>query len=408
MNRQKILIGIGLVGVAVLIGAAIYFMFFRAVPAPTPTPPPRELIPINAPPILPPTTALPPGAFPTTAGAPTITPEMSAPSAIAAGGRTATTALTDGTAQFLRIAADGPRYYDPNAQGFFRLGSDGKPIALSKRQFPNVQSVAWSPDGERAIVEFPDGANVSINFRLDDQVTLPQHWEDFSFAPNGERIAGKNIGLDRENQSLFEADPDGNAFRAVESLGSNARKVIVSWSPNEQVVAFSRTGNDLGDGRQQILLIGKNNENFPGLTVQGTDFRPLWSPSGARIIYSAVDASNDYKPELWSVDGVGDSIGANRRRLGVNTWADRCTFADDVTVYCTVPDGLIHGAGLVPSVADNTPDSIERIDLRTGASSIVGRPDRDMTIRDLRISTDGAKLYFTANDDGRLYEIRLR
>jgi len=413
MDKKKLLIGAGLVGFVVLIGAALYFMFFRR--APVEAPPinaPSELIPVNAPPIGPGVGIAPPtpgGLLPPSVNAPPEPPEAPAVTPIAQGGRTATATLTETPAGFTRLAGDGrPQFYDPTSGRFYRIGEDGRALPLSDRQFPSVQSAAWAPNDNRAVLEFPDGANVLYDFTTDTQVTLPSHWEDFSFDANGDRIAGKSIGLDRENRFLFDAEPNGNGFRAVEPLGTNARSVDVSWSPNNQVIAFSRTGNDIGDGRQQILLIGRNGENFPGLTVEGIDFRPVWSPTGSRILYSDTSDASDYKPELWVVGGAGDTIGANRQRLRINTWADKCAFAGDTTLYCAVPERLDRGAGLEPSIAAETPDIIERIDLTTGLRTTVGRPADDLTVTQLHVAPDGGRLYFTASQDGRLREMKLK
>ncbi|MBI2483104.1 PD40 domain-containing protein [Candidatus Uhrbacteria bacterium] len=415
MDRKRFLAALGIVAFLLLAGAGLYFVFFRRAPTPEePTAPPANLVPINTP-------ALPPGASirPPTPGtlltpsaptnAPTPAPSPTTPPVTAQGGRTQTTALSDTPTRFVRLATDGrPQYYDPSSQQFYRIGPDGRPVPLSDRKFPAVRSVSWSPNDDRAILEFPDGANVLFDFRANTQVTLPTHWEDFSFAPTGDRIAGKSVGLDRENRWLFEAGADGNNFRPIEPLGQNARKVTVAWSPNNSVVAFSRTGNEIGDERQQIIVVGRNGENFPGLTVEGSDFRPRWSPSGNHILYSAVHRSNDFKPELWVVGGSGDAIGSNRVRLHVNTWADKCTFGDETTLYCAVPKELPRGAGLEPSVTAGTPDTIERIDLTTGIQTTVGQPAEDTNITQLSVAPDGSRLFYTSRIDGRLYELRLR
>lgn len=413
MDKRKFLIGLGLVVVVALVGIGLYFVFFRrAPPEGPPVPPPVNLVPINAPVLGPQVNIAPlaPGVLAPLVNAPPVNvAPVPGVSPTAQGGRTVVTTLTETSAAHVRLASDGRlQYYDPGSGKFYRIGADGKVVPLSDRQFQNVQSVAWAPRDDRAILEFPDGANVLFDFRTNRQVTLPSHWEDFSFAPDGNRIAGKSVGLDRENRFLFEAEPDGNGFRALEPLGTNARLVDVAWSPNNQVVAFSRTGNDIGDGRQQVLLIGRNSENFPGLTVEGVDFRPQWSPSGGRILYSDVGSTNDYKPELWIVGGAGDTIGSNRRRLRVNTWADKCTFANDTTVYCAVPEQLQRGYGLEPNIANSIPDTIERIDLTTGLRTTIGRPADDATVAQLSVAPDGSALYFTSRQDGRLREMRLR
>ncbi|MBI4449616.1 hypothetical protein HY634_01015, partial [Candidatus Uhrbacteria bacterium] len=103
-----------------------------------------------------------------------------------------------------------------------------------------------------------------------------------------------------------------------------------------------------------------------------------------------------------------DSIGANRQRLPVETWADKCTFANETTVYCAVPERLGRGYGLEPAIANRIPDTIERIDLTTGIRSTVGRPAEDGSISQLQLAPDGSRLFFTSAQDGRLREMRLR
>ncbi|MDO8462891.1 MAG: hypothetical protein Q7S96_01265 [bacterium] len=411
MDRRRIFIAAVFLVVVLVLGYAIFVVFFRAAPTTPPAPPP-------------PTTPIPTAPLPTApSGAPVpvvtpvtpgVAPEETPTAAeviptIAQGGRTATPALTITPAAFTRIAPSGHlQYYDPTSGSFFRVNADGTVFALADRTFPNAQSIVWAPNDDRAIIEFPDGANVLFDFASGKQVSLPPHWEKFSFSARGDRIAGLAIGLDKENRFLFEADPNGGNFRAVEPLGENAAKVTVSYSPNEQIIAFSATGRGIGDFRQFILPIGRNGENFSGLTVEGLDFRPTWSPDGQTLLYSAVHDTNDYKPELWLVSGSGDTIGANRRRLHIDTWANKCTFAGNTTLYCAVPDALERGYGLQPELADSVPDTIERIDLTTGARSIVGRPEQPTSITELHVSSDGSTLAFVAVQDGRIHEMQLR
>jgi hypothetical protein len=415
MRWKRIVLGITFALVVIAMGFGLYFIFFRsAPPPPAPSTLPTTPIPTQ-PPTLPPTTGLPPsGVAPIRPSTTPSTQELDevvplGPPRVAAGGVTLAPALTDSFVEAVTMSRSGrPQYYDPFDEQFYRLDANGNAIALSDRRFPSVQNVAWAPDDARAIIEFPDGANVLYNFATDQQVTLPRHWEAFSFSPDSESIAGLSIGLDRENRFLFEASSDGSDFTALEPLGDNARLVQVAWSPNDQVVAFSDTGPTIGDSRKVILAVGRHGENFPGIIVEGLDFRPTWSPSGKNILYSSVHQSNDYKPELWIVAGTGDDMGSNRRRLRVNTWADKCAFSDDDTVYCAVPETLQRGAGLEPVVADATPDTIERIDLRTGIRKIVGRPNKDMAIGTLRVAPDRSAIYFTSKQDGRLHEMRLK
>ncbi|MDO8425201.1 MAG: hypothetical protein Q7T01_01670 [bacterium] len=414
MDRRKLFIGAGLLVIVALLGYALYAVFFR-VPEPTiPAPPstsgtpPTPVEPLPVAPSGQPIPVSPGGLTPVT-GAPTAAPTAAVLPTTANGGRTATPALTVTPAAFTRVAPDGrPQYYDVTTEQFYRVERDGTARALSEQTFPNARTIAWAPNADRAIIEFPDGANIFYDFATDRQVTLPAHWTAFSFSGRGDRIAGLTLDLDQENRFLFEADPDGGNFRPLEPLGANADKVTVSFSPNEQIIAFSRTGRAIGGLRQFILPIGRNRENFAGLTVEGFDFRPSWSPDGQHLLYSAVHDTNDYKPELWIVDGSGDRIGENRRRLHVDTWADKCVFGSNTTLFCAVPDTLQRGYGLQPELADTVPDTIERIDLVSGARHVVGRPEDATSIQQLTVSPDGATLYFVAQRDGLLHEMQLR
>ena len=81
------------------------------------------------------------------------------------------------------------------------------------------------------------------------------------------------------------------------------------------------------------------------------------------------------------------------------------------TAYCAVPESLPEGAGYVPEVADNTPDLIYKIDLTTGAKTLLARPTGDRnnyTVEQLMVSSDGSVLYFVDKQTGRLYSIKLK
>jgi hypothetical protein len=287
---------------------------------------------------------------------------------------------------------------------FYRLRDDGTTQVLSDKVFYNVENVVWSPNNNESIIEYPDGSNIYYNFLTKEQVTLPKHWEDFSFSTDGAQIATKSISMSPENRWLISSDPDGTNVKFIESLGENADKVIVDWSPTRKVVALSRTGTPLGADRQEVLLIGQNSENFKSIIVEGRDFRSQWSPTGKQLLYSIYSARSDYKPELWVVNADGNEIDTNRRPLDLNTWADKCAFADERFVYCGVPQAMETGAGLEPSITDLTPDDIFRIDLRSGSKTTV-RTDESHIIEQIFISNDGDKLHFTDKLQDGLFTI---
>lgn len=402
LNFRNILLII--LGIILVIGGgfAIYFFFFRA-PAPEVIPEEEIEVPI---------TELPEAEV----GVPPEEVEVVVPteleaSPVAIGGLTQVETITPAAiVSNATLSGDGQgvNYYDALSGQFSKVLPDGSIQTLTDDTFYNVDNVAWAADGNSAIIEYPDGSNIVYDFQTKKQITLPKHWEDFDFSPQGDQIVAKSMGLDPDNRWLIVSDRDGSNAQAIEPLGNNADKVQVSWSPNNQVIATSRTGQPMGINRQQILLVGKNQENFPGLTVEGWGFDYQWSPTGDRMLYDVYNMDNNYNPTLWIVDASGSNIGLNRRYLKVNTWADKCSFADSNTLYCAVPDYLPEGAGLQPELADDIPDTIYKIDVTTGKKSTVGKPEDASTIKQLTISADGKYLFYVDQLTNQLNQMRLK
>ncbi len=310
--------------------------------------------------------------------------------------------------QALSLAKNGtPRYYDPLDGRFYYLTEDGQEQRLSNRQFLNVETINWSAVSNQAILEFPDGSNIYYNFDEDRQVTLLQHWEDFSFSPIDDKIIAKSIGLDERNRFLVVADANGNEATALYELGANADRVIPSWSPNNTVVGFSKTGDPLPDGGEEILLLGKNHESLKPLKVAGKGFLPSWSPTGKQLLYSIYHERDNYKPMLWISDASGAEVGQNRRRLNINTWADKCVWNDEQTIYCGVPVALPDGAGWDRNLVSSVSDDIYKIDLKTGVAQKINQTPLARPINSPQLNSEQNQIIYTDTITGHLYKFDL-
>lgn len=299
------------------------------------------------------------------------------------------------------------RTYNPNDGKFYRILDDGTQVPISDRTFYNIDSVTWAKKSDKAIITYPDGTKTYNDLTNDQQVTLPKHWEDFNFSPQDDRIVAKSVGNNESNRFIVVANPDGSNPQPVEEMGNNQDKVHTSWSPNNQIVAYAKTGDPLGYDREAIVLVGQNKENFKNLIVEGRDFLPNWSPSGNQILYSAYNSNAGYHPLLWISGSTGDSINANRRQLRLETWADKCTWQNETTVYCGVPRSLPNGAGLQRDIADVGPDFIYKIDLRTGQQTNLGQPDGGIAVGQINVAGDGHYAYITDRKTGSLIRFRL-
>jgi len=336
-------------------------------------------------------------------------PEVPGVSQIADGGITRVTPVAAVPTSGATLSVTGDMNYYNRADGkFYRLMPDGTIKSLSDKTFHNVDEMTFDPNGNQAILEYPDGSNILYDFVNDKQVTLPRHWEDFDFSPSGQKIAAKSIGIDPDNRFIVVSNPDGSAAMPIQELGKNADEVIVDWSPNNQILATATTGRKLGVDRHEVYFIGQYQENFRSLIVEGLNFQPKWSPNGQQLLYSSASNISNWKPSLWIVDASGDDIGLNRKMLNVETWAEKCTFQGTETLYCAVPQELPRGAGLQPRIANYTPDDIIKIDLVTGLQTTVAVPEGSHTIESMMIAPDGSKLYFTDTRSGILNEIKLK
>jgi hypothetical protein len=331
------------------------------------------------------------------------------PSRIANGGATITTLLTNTTIENPTVTKDGSiAYYDPADGKFYTIDANGNVVALSQKTFPKAENITFNIGATEAVIEYPDGSNILYNFDTAQQVTIPTHWEDFSFSDDGADLVAKSIGTDESNRALVITSADGSSTKVIAALGANDDKVTANWSPDGNVVAFSATGTSSSGtfGRQEIYLIGKDGSAVGSLYVDGTSFRAIWTTDGKHILYSVADPANGYKAALWYADGRGDRNGDSRRKMGIQTTVNKCTFATSTIAYCAVPRNMPSGGGN-PSMDIDEYDDVYKLDVSTGNARLVAIPAAATKMFNLSVSPDGSSLYY-ADGFGRLNVIRLQ
>lgn len=334
-------------------------------------------------------------------------PTGSEASDLAVGGLTKTKEITKDRALDPIMASDGQlRFYNDTDGKFYKLDANGDLVTLSDKVFHQVQNVTWSTQGDKAILEYPDGSKITYDFNTQKQVTLPKHWEDFSFSPDGASISAKSMGDDVENRYLIVSNADGSRASSLSAIGNNADDVYPIWSPNNQAAAMYTRGLDFN--RQEVFFVGLNGENFKSTVINGRGFEPQWSDTGDKLLYSVYSSDTNMNPNLWIVNAQGDNIGQNRTNIGLNTWASKCSFATNNEIYCAVPDNLPQGAGLFPELADKTQDNLYKIDLTTGVKKLIAVPEGVTNVSSIMVADSQNQLYFTDKTSGRIYEIKLK
>ncbi|MCH8049705.1 hypothetical protein IH979_03300, partial [Patescibacteria group bacterium] len=330
------------------------------------------------------------------------------PSPIAEGGPVLTVQLTSSAIAAPKLTATGTvAYYDAFDGRFYTIDQNGNILQLSDRKFPDAETVVFADSANIAAIEFPDGSNIIYDFETEIQTILPSHWTEFEFDPNAQEVVSKNLTSDPNRRSLVITSTDGTRTKVIAALGLKEDAVTLNWSPDGNVVGFSATGTvQTGFGRNEIFLIDTNGEVAGSLVVEGNHFSPLWSPSGSHLLYSVADAANRYRPSLWYVRSSGNDIGADRRRIGVETWIEKCAFASETELYCAVPREVGDYSGEDPRLV-TAPDDVYLINLTTGRSTLIGSPVLDLQMFNLSVTPDGSNLYFT-DQQGRLNAMRLK
>ena len=326
---------------------------------------------------------------------------------IARGGVTQVSNITNFPVDFATLSPNGQdiNYYDPELGQFFRVNEDGVITKAGGKIFAQAESVVWAPNSEDTIIEFPDGSNILYNFETEEQITLPAHWKEFQFSSDSSSIAFKSIALDPNENWLAVADKDGSRARRIEHLGNNEDIVDIDWSPNNQVIGTYSEQDGLA--RSKLFFIGFNGENFQLSKLHGKKFEGSWAPDGKNLVYSVMHQDTNFNPSLWVVDGSGTGLGQNRKHIGLPTWSHKCTYATPTTMYCGVPKDLPRGAGLIPSIADDVPDDIYKVDITTGVTTRVAIPVENLQVKQLQVSEDGSSLYIINGFSGSVQKIDL-
>ncbi len=405
-RTKRFLLIIGFILSVIVIATLLYFAFFRSTPSkpvvePTKTEPTASLGGLDPSGLGVPSEITQPGA----------STGLQEADTVAQGGLTQTTQLTSAPIASPTLSEDGTavHFYDATDGKFYRLDANGEIKSLSEKQFPSLEKATWGKEANKAVLEFPDGSNIVYDFENETQVTLPKHWEDFDFSPTTDELIAKSIGIDPENRWLVVSNANGSNVKSIQALGNNESKVQVNWSPNDQVIAFSDTAEGLGSfDRRTIIPLGKKQENFKGLVVEGLGFKSQWSPDGKKLLYSVAGSYSQYRPLLWIVNATSASMGEERKSLSLNTWVDKCTFSSSNTALCAVPQGLPPNAGLQPAAFSDYPDALYEVNIETGATKLIAIPSGNKEMKNLFVTADKSLLYYTNADTGNLEFIKLK
>lgn len=293
-------------------------------------------------------------------------------------------------------------WYDQTGQ-LWSSGLDGSGTkAAAQTPIQNFIKSIWSADGSKNVISvgtsqkdirfaslFPESAVSTF---------LPNNTKSVAFSPNGKRITYQVIDDGKNQNTLFSSDPDGKKTNTVAAL--KLRDVIIGW-PQASLISFvskpsGLTGGSLWVLNLKTLVFDKLIDGHNGLEV-------LWSPDGAKILFSITD-QNAKNPRLSVMD-----LNGNAKDLGIATIVSKCAWAsNNRDIYCAA--GRWPGDAALPDDyykdAFSIVDDIVKINVDSGRKDAVVSPIFDAV--NLAVSQNQDFLLFITKNTGRLYRFDLK
>jgi hypothetical protein len=282
----------------------------------------------------------------------------------------------------VNYSADTVAYYEKNTGKIFKynLNSHAEE-SLSDKILPNFMSSVWSPDKNEAVRSFysQNGFNLSYyNLSTQKSLNLPGSVKSVAFSPDGNLIVFYQFQSENSVGKIILSQPDGSYQKTI--LNTRIEDPQISW-PGKDRIAIKTKAADIfiltQDGKLTRLLEAK------------AFLEDKWSPSGNKLLFSAVDPMSEDKNSMLFLEDVDSKA---EQPLSIKGDASKCGWSiDEFTVYCAIPS--------TPST-----DEIFKINLKDNTMKSVA--ELNVAVKDLFISGLDDYIVFTSTQDN-LYSIKI-
>lgn len=285
-------------------------------------------------------------------------------------------------------------------------GQDKKEISDSP--LSGFIKALWSPDTTSVIGLFANFNNGPVkkayyNYKSEKSSVLNENIAWINWSPEGDKIVYEYLGPNNNN-NISIADPNGDNWQEI--FQTRVPDWQIEWITENKISLATPPSSE---SQGVVYQLDPKTQEFSKVLSDYFGLKPLWSPRGDKLIFSATNNQTG-APSLW----ISDKDGENRKELVIETIVDKCTWSDsNNVVFCAVPKSLNTGykwpddyyKGLV-----STKDNFYQINFDTGQQvQLFISSDSDFyDASNLMLDNNEDYLFFFNEYDSQLYRLDLK
>ena len=307
------------------------------------------------------------------------------------------------------VSGDKIKYYRASDGQVFSVDFDGRDKkAVFENTLAGFIKALWNKDASKVIGLFSDSSEKTrvkkyfYDYKTEESVLLNENTAWVCWDPEGKKIAYEFLGKDNDN-NISVANPDGTNWKNI--FPTRLPDWQITWvTKNKISLATPPSGTVQG----LVYALDPETSDFSKVLSDYFGLKPLWSPSGDKILFSATQAQGKNLSLL-----ISDEKGGNKKELSLTTLVDKCVWsANNNSVFCAVPQAVGQNAiwpddyykGVV-----STKDDFYEINFATGQQIKLfeSTSANFYDAASLLVSDDKQYLFFVNQYDSHLYGLKL-
>lgn len=231
----------------------------------------------------------------------------------------------------LTSSGDGLLFYKKDGGDLYRSDFEGKTQEkLSNITVVGLIEAVWSPKGDRALVFYLDRETKKafLHIGTSSVAVLPQDIQSVMWLPDGSSFV---YTIRRNGQTdIVSADATGKNSRTLAT--TPLRDLQIAWAGRDAVM-LQTPSSGLAEGF--IFRLDRRTGTLTKFLGPQFGLTSLWSPDGSRVLLTTTDR-NGKNLSLEIVDSRGLGVFSPT----IATLPEKCTWTDNKTVICAVPQYL--------------------------------------------------------------------